>query len=254
MPVRSASSPPRPRSPAGTACSCGNRSGASTRGSRSRWPPRARRRIRLGTMLTPPSRRRPWELASQVATVDRLSGGRVILSVGLGARRLGVRGVRRGVRPAHACGADGRVPRDRHRPLGRPAVRVRRHPLPRQADRLPDDRRAPCNSRGCRSGVWVRSDAGRRWSAHCAGTASSRRSSTNGDVRQATLDEVAGVRALVGDRPYDIVIEGVGSEHSPAAWHDAGASWWIESMWDAMREDSAATAALDRLREGPPTT
>ena len=76
----------------------------------------------------------------------------------------------------------------------------------------------------------------------------------DGDVRQATLDEVAGVRALVGDRPYDIVIEGVGSEHSPAAWHDAGASWWIESMWDAMREDSAATAALDRLREGPPTT
>ena len=41
--------------------------------------------IRLGTMLTPPSRRRPAELASQVATVDRLSNGRVILSVGLGA-------------------------------------------------------------------------------------------------------------------------------------------------------------------------
>ncbi|MGE5210506.1 MAG: LLM class flavin-dependent oxidoreductase, partial [Acidobacteriota bacterium] len=42
-------------------------------------------RIRLGTLLTPPSRRRPWELASQVATVDRLSAGRVTLSVGLGA-------------------------------------------------------------------------------------------------------------------------------------------------------------------------
>ena len=42
-------------------------------------------RIRLGTMLTPPSRRRPWELAGQVATVDRLSNGRVTLSVGLGA-------------------------------------------------------------------------------------------------------------------------------------------------------------------------
>ena len=42
-------------------------------------------RIRLGTLLTPPSRRRPWELAGQVATVDRLSDGRVTLSVGLGA-------------------------------------------------------------------------------------------------------------------------------------------------------------------------
>ena len=36
------------------------------------------------------------------------------------------------------------------------------------------------------------------------------------------------------DRPYDIVIEGNGSEHSPAAWADAGATWWIESMWDAV--------------------
>lgn len=42
-------------------------------------------KIRLGTLLTPPSRRRPWELAGQVATVDRLSAGRVTLSVGLGA-------------------------------------------------------------------------------------------------------------------------------------------------------------------------
>ena len=46
--------------------------------------------IRLGTMLTAPSRRRPWELASQVATVDRLSDGRVTLSVGLGAPESGM--------------------------------------------------------------------------------------------------------------------------------------------------------------------
>ncbi|HMG31039.1 MAG TPA: LLM class flavin-dependent oxidoreductase [Jiangellaceae bacterium] len=42
-------------------------------------------RIRLGTMLTPLSRMRPWKLASETATLDNLSGGRVILSVGLGA-------------------------------------------------------------------------------------------------------------------------------------------------------------------------
>ena len=41
--------------------------------------------LRLGTMLTPLPRRKPWELASQVATVDRLCHGRVIVSVGLGA-------------------------------------------------------------------------------------------------------------------------------------------------------------------------
>src|ERR687893_1811835 len=42
-------------------------------------------RIRLGTMLSPLSRMRPWKLASETATLDRLSGGRVILAVGLGA-------------------------------------------------------------------------------------------------------------------------------------------------------------------------
>ncbi|HEY7974187.1 MAG TPA: LLM class flavin-dependent oxidoreductase, partial [Ktedonobacterales bacterium] len=42
-------------------------------------------RIRLGTMLTPVSRQRPWQLASQTATLDNLSHGRVILAVGLGA-------------------------------------------------------------------------------------------------------------------------------------------------------------------------
>lgn len=42
-------------------------------------------RIRLGTMLTPLSRMRPWKLASETATLDNLSNGRVVLAVGLGA-------------------------------------------------------------------------------------------------------------------------------------------------------------------------
>src|SRR3954452_3254025 len=42
-------------------------------------------RVRLGTLLTPLPWRRPWKVASQVATLDQLSGGRAILSVGLGA-------------------------------------------------------------------------------------------------------------------------------------------------------------------------
>ena len=42
-------------------------------------------RIRLGTMITPVSRMRPWELASKTVTLDHLSNGRVILAVGLGA-------------------------------------------------------------------------------------------------------------------------------------------------------------------------
>jgi alkanesulfonate monooxygenase SsuD/methylene tetrahydromethanopterin reductase-like flavin-dependent oxidoreductase (luciferase family) len=41
-------------------------------------------KIAIGTMVTPVPRRRPWVLARQTATLDRLSGGRLILGVGLG--------------------------------------------------------------------------------------------------------------------------------------------------------------------------
>jgi len=42
-------------------------------------------RVRLGTMVTPLPRRRPVKLAREVTTLDRLSGGRAVLGVGIGA-------------------------------------------------------------------------------------------------------------------------------------------------------------------------
>ncbi|HEX6257665.1 MAG TPA: LLM class flavin-dependent oxidoreductase [Euzebyales bacterium] len=44
----------------------------------------ATRRVRIGTMVTPVARRRPWKLARETVTIDRLCGGRLILGVGLG--------------------------------------------------------------------------------------------------------------------------------------------------------------------------
>jgi alkanesulfonate monooxygenase SsuD/methylene tetrahydromethanopterin reductase-like flavin-dependent oxidoreductase (luciferase family) len=41
--------------------------------------------VRLGTLLTPLPWRRPWKVASQVATLDQLSAGRAVLAVGVGA-------------------------------------------------------------------------------------------------------------------------------------------------------------------------
>ncbi|HWO94053.1 MAG TPA: LLM class flavin-dependent oxidoreductase [Dehalococcoidia bacterium] len=41
-------------------------------------------RIRLGTMVTPLARRRPWKVAREATSLDHLSNGRVTLSVGLG--------------------------------------------------------------------------------------------------------------------------------------------------------------------------
>jgi alkanesulfonate monooxygenase SsuD/methylene tetrahydromethanopterin reductase-like flavin-dependent oxidoreductase (luciferase family) len=45
---------------------------------------RVTRRIHLGTMITPLPRRRPTTLARQTVTLDHLSGGRVVLGVGIG--------------------------------------------------------------------------------------------------------------------------------------------------------------------------
>ena len=42
-------------------------------------------RVRLGAIVTPISRRRPWKLARETATLDHLSNGRLIVAVGLGA-------------------------------------------------------------------------------------------------------------------------------------------------------------------------
>jgi alkanesulfonate monooxygenase SsuD/methylene tetrahydromethanopterin reductase-like flavin-dependent oxidoreductase (luciferase family) len=41
-------------------------------------------RIRLGTMVTPLARRRPWKLARETVTLDHLSGGRLTLCAGSG--------------------------------------------------------------------------------------------------------------------------------------------------------------------------
>lgn len=42
------------------------------------------RSVRLGTLVTPVPRRRPWKLAKEVVTLDHLSNGRAVLGVGLG--------------------------------------------------------------------------------------------------------------------------------------------------------------------------
>ncbi len=208
-------------------------------------------KIRLGTMLTPPSRRRPWELASQVATVDRLSAGRVTLSVGLGAPEAGMAAF------GEECGR-------------------------RERAELMDE----CLDIAC--GLWAGQPFGYdgkhyqvqptefptighlvqspRVPVWCVGALGYERSMAralrwdglipqvldDGTARQAKLEELAAVRDELPDDGYDVVIEGVWSEHSPAAWADAGATWWLETQWDAVGQARPALATFDRLRDGPP--
>lgn len=41
-------------------------------------------RLRLGTLVTPLARRRPWMVAKHLTTLDHLSNGRAVLEAGLG--------------------------------------------------------------------------------------------------------------------------------------------------------------------------
>ena len=45
------------------------------------------KRIRIGPLVTPLARRRPWKLARETVSIDHLSGGRLILGIGLGDPR-----------------------------------------------------------------------------------------------------------------------------------------------------------------------
>lgn len=213
-------------------------------------------KIRLGTLLTPPSRRRPWELASQVATVDRISSGRVTLSVGLGATNSGFetfgeecdRRTRAELMDESLdiiCGLWG----------GQPFEYDGQHYTvqPTEFPTIGETVQKP------RVPIW------------CVGALGREKSMTralswdgiipqvldSGEIRQPHLDEVAALRdrvkSEIADRAFDIIVEGSMSDHSPAAYADAGATWWIESMWEAMAEHSPVTAAYDRLLLGPPT-
>jgi alkanesulfonate monooxygenase SsuD/methylene tetrahydromethanopterin reductase-like flavin-dependent oxidoreductase (luciferase family) len=213
-------------------------------------------KIRLGTMLTPPSRRRPWELASQVATVDRISAGRVTLSVGLGAIDSGFdtfgeecdRRTRAELMDECleiVCGLWAGQPFQHdgtHYSIGPSEFPAIGHTV--QQPRVP---------------IWCVGALGRTKSMNRAmqwDGVIPQVLEQGGSARQPHLDEVVELRSQLDarrpDDAVDIVIEGTVAEHSPAAYADAGATWWIESMWDAMAEHSPVTAAYDRLQQGPP--
>ena len=74
-------------------------------------------------------------------------------------------------------------------------------------------------------------------------------------ARQCNLAELQALTAgPLRSRPegFDIVIEGTNAEHSPAAWMEAGATWWLESLWSAVSDPDAFEASMTRITAGPP--
>jgi hypothetical protein len=224
-------------------------------------------RIRLGTMLTPLSRMRPWKLASETATLDNLSGGRVILAVGLGAVDTGfaefgevtdrkmraelldegleiLTGLWRG-QPFNYQGKHYKIKEINFNPP----------PPPVQQPRIPI----------WVVGAWPHKKSMQRVLRY-DGLLPARK---NADGSWAELQpaDLPPMKAFIeenrtGDPPFDIVVEGKtpGDEPQKAAgqvrpWAAVGATWWLEAMWDAlegMRSGTGRDFVLRRIRQGPP--
>ena len=197
-------------------------------------------RLRIGPLITPLARRRPWNVARQVATLDHLTGGRVTLGVGLGVSG----------GPEFRSFGEESDPRVRGDMLDEglqilraawSAEPVRHHGTHYQIDDvalLP----APVQSPLPVWGATERLD-GRpvRRAAGLDGVFPIRLQPAE---LPALLDNVARHRPG-GMAGYDVVIADTG-DHRP--WQDAGATWWLHELpWRSPISESIAI-----IEAGPP--
>jgi alkanesulfonate monooxygenase SsuD/methylene tetrahydromethanopterin reductase-like flavin-dependent oxidoreductase (luciferase family) len=232
-------------------------------------------RVRLGTLLTPAARHRPWDLASRVASVDRLSNGRATMCVGLGAlhgnwlafepdegRRVRAKrldeclevyaGLMRG-QPFSYTGDH--YPCTEVTELVPPPPVQRPHPpvwcvgalLPGRGRQRSLERAA-------------------RWQGVLPATAGD-----DGAQSGLTVESLREIVARIGElrasegltmTDYAVVVEGdshgaFGAVRPPLEpWEEAGATWWVESWWDLAdgpaQRPSTVAETRRRLAAGPP--
>jgi alkanesulfonate monooxygenase SsuD/methylene tetrahydromethanopterin reductase-like flavin-dependent oxidoreductase (luciferase family) len=216
-------------------------------------------RMTLGAMIFPLARRRPWKVARESITVDRLSGGRFVLPVGLGAAnddagfaRVSGEATERRTRAelldetleildlawrGERFDFDGRHYHAhdivfRPTPVAQPRIpvwAVAPFPAPRSMARA------------------------MRWDGVIP--------SMQGSEEHLTPEQVTTVRDWLAEHrpadagPFELVVEGVSpddpaaaAEHL-AAYEEAGATWWIESRWAG--EVSRPDRLLARIAQGP---
>ena len=209
----------------------------------------ATEQVRLGPLVTPLARRRPVKVARETATLDRLSGGRLTLGVGLGSdefaseysitgeelddrRRAGMLDESLEILAAAWSGE-----LVQHRGEHYTVDGMRFLPRPVQRPGVP---------------VWVAGYYGKRRPL--------RRAARHQGFFPLGLDrpeqlaeivvELTTLRAEAGavlDTQYDVVVALPPGE-DPAPYAAAGATWWlVEFPWDAVSVDQVRAV----IREGP---
>ncbi|WP_020575852.1 LLM class flavin-dependent oxidoreductase [Actinopolymorpha alba] len=230
-------------------------------------------RIRLGTMLTPLPRRRPWELAGQTSTLDNLSGGRVILSVGLG-----VAGEDRWWlfeddpgRAARAQMLDEGLAMLERLWREEPFEFEGRHFTSRLIDSLvPPAPPAPVQKPRIPTwvvGAWPFPKSMRRsarwdgWIPHYQPVDASADGQLTPEIFGEGAIWIREQRATEGlpMAGYDLIMEGATPADDPKAaaeqvrpWAQAGATWWLDADWSSMDPARVREASERRLRAGPP--
>ena len=216
-------------------------------------------RVRLGAMLTPPARRRPWKLARETMTLDHLSGGRLVLPVGLGATDDGAfsKVGEPTDRKTRAQRLDESLEILEGLWSGEPfSYRGEHYRLGQMTFRPPTVQRP-------RVPIWVvgawpseRSmNRALRYDGVLAAAVGG-----GSEPSGVTPETIRGIREYVcehgkGD-DFDIVWEGQTPGADPASassivrpYAEAGATWWIESRWTPP---NAPEDLSRRVRQGPP--
>ncbi|HEX8205946.1 MAG TPA: LLM class flavin-dependent oxidoreductase [Solirubrobacteraceae bacterium] len=181
----------------------------------------ATERVRIGPLVTPVSRRRPHKLARETATLDRLSGGRLVLGAGLGSDNHG------------ELEDFGEVtdPRERARLLDDGLAKLEGYwsefsPPPVQQPRIP---------------VWI--------AARYPNRRPVRRAARWDGLFPIDLDspdQLAELVAEVPAPPFDVVVTNpVGTD--PGPWAEAGATWCLTGFGK-----EPARAAVERATDAGP--
>jgi alkanesulfonate monooxygenase SsuD/methylene tetrahydromethanopterin reductase-like flavin-dependent oxidoreductase (luciferase family) len=206
-------------------------------------------RIRLGPMITPLPRRRPWQVARQAVTLDQLSGGRLALGVGIGGDWFG--DYSRFGEPAddrtHGEQLDEALEVLVGLWSGEPFSYAGKHYTVRDTQFLPKavQPRIPIWV----AGVWPGTKPFRR-AARYDGAAPIGRGG-DGDINPGSIrDLLEYIRPhRVSDRPFDVVLAGPPrSTEEYAAFAAAGATWYQ----DGFLVNDSPDDVRAHIRRGPP--
>ncbi len=220
-------------------------------------------RVQIGPMLTPLARRRPWKLARETVTLDHLSGGRLILPVGLGTLDDGGFG-----RVGEATDRKIRAQRlDEGLAIldglwsGQPFSYSGTHYQIEEMTFLPPPVQQP------RIPIWVvgawprpaSMDRVARWDGLLAA-----KMNPDGSFGEMTPDDIRAAHVYIAKRrsattPFDIVMEGDTPGDDPAAASAvvrllaaAGLTWWLENVWNTPRTTAGVDGMRRRIEQGPP--